>query len=224
LYQIFGVKTLAIAYAAVAAGAAVVFVVVQAVLVPPSIWGWPEFIWKPISIGLSAAAFLLWLLGQTRLFPMACRHRWTCNVFPDLDGNWEGNLTSNWPVIEARGEDGAEHRPLLNRPSTVRIHASLLEVRMTLETKDAYSNSTTILVGAAKDKVTGTCALTYVFRNETPNPKVTDEQSHFGAAVLTLKREGDELVLTGPYWTNRNWRKGLNTAGIATFRKRSTAA
>ena len=88
---------------------------------------------------------------------------------------------------------------------------------MFLDTKDSYSNSRTILAGVAKDPVSERCRLIYVYENTTPDPEQTDTEFHLGAAVLTLKDENGEGVLEGPYWTNRNWTKGLNTAGLARF-------
>lgn len=224
MYQIFGVKWLATAYAVVAAVVAVISMAVEWVGTPPAAWGWPEFVWKPVSLGLTVSAALLWLFGQTRLFPAACRHRWACNIFPDLDGEWTGELMSNWPVVEARGVEDAEKRELFARPAKARIHASLLSVTMTLETKDKYSTSRTVLVGVTKGPNPGECSLIYAYENRTPSPKNTDEQFHYGAAVLTFQREGRDLVLIGPYWTNRNWKKGLNTAGTAKFKKCHVAA
>jgi hypothetical protein len=226
MYQIYGVKWLAVGYATVAAAVAILFFIIQATVVPPSVWGWPEFVWKPVSIGLSMAAAALWLLGETRIFSKICRHAWAKNILPDLDGEWVGDLSSNWPIIEGRATAGAQPPKLLSRPATVRLHVTLLSIIMTLESDNRYSNSRTILVGITKDKATGDCALTYVYENRTPNPQLTDEQMHFGAAVLTLRRDDAGLTLSGPYWTNRNWTRGQNTAGIATFRKRqgTTAA
>lgn len=224
MYQIFGLKALITAYAMIASLVATICLLIQGADVPFSVWGWPEFLWKPASVGLTVTGLLFWLLGQTGIFPALCRHTRFQKIFPDIHGEWTGALTSNWPIIEAHGTERIVNGQLLSRPSTIQIHASLFEVRLTLETNDSYSKSTTVLVGVTRDNVTSSCTFNYIYRNETLNPLPTDEQFHFGAATLTLKRIGNELVLEGPYWTNRNWKKGLNTAGIATFRKRLAAA
>lgn len=219
MYQIFGLQWLLKAYGAVAGLVAVLALVVQAVASPVLPWEWPGYIWAPVATGLGGAAALLWLVGETPLFPLACRHRWACSVFPDLDGEWEGELFSNWPRIAQRGETGAEPAELLGRQARVTIKARLLSVSMALDTKDAYSNSKTVLAGVTRDDTSERCCLTYVYENRTPHPKQTDAEFHLGAAMLTLKKESGGDVLEGPYWTNRNWTKGLNTAGMARFRK-----
>ena len=218
MYQIFGLKRLLQSYAGVSAIVAVIAFIVQTV-VPNSPWNMANYVWTPVSIGLGGAAALFWLVGETPLFRYACRHRWSCNILPDLDGEWIGELQSNWPIIAARGAESAATIPLLVRPAKVRIKATLLTVSMFLDTDDKYSNSRTILSGVTRDPVSDECSLTYVYENKTPNPKPSDEASHFGAAILTLKKEADGFVLYGPYWTNRGWHKGLSTAGVAEFRK-----
>ena len=86
MYQLVGLRRLLQGYAAAVGMIAVVAIAVQAAAVPLSTWGWLSRLWSAVSVGLTGAAAILWLVGETPLFPVACRYRWLCSIFPDLDG------------------------------------------------------------------------------------------------------------------------------------------
>jgi len=59
-----------------------------------------------------------------------------------------------------------------------------------------------------------------VYAQSVPDPAITDEESHLGAADVEF--EPDDLTRAeGVYWTRRQWRLGLNTAGKLTLRRLS---
>lgn len=185
--------------------------------------------WGAAGKALTLAGGLLWLLGETPLFAIVCRNRWIRRFVPDLDGKWVGTVDSNWPLVSQRGP-AAQPLPgnrvgQRTTPTnvTVTIQARLLSVTMTLEADTRYSNSETLLVGVTKRPGSGVVELRYIYQNRTRNPEPSDSGSHLGAAVLDLEQQGNEMVLTGPYWTNRNWQNGLNTAGTVTFRRAPSA-
>lgn len=219
VYQLFGAATLLRVYATVVGLVALVAFLVRSDSMPTDILSLLRWLWAPMATGI-AATTLLTLLGQTSLFPAVCRLGLLRKVLPDLDGTWEGTLESNWPQIAARLPHAVpvagKLMPVL---ATVRIKARLLSVSMTLDAHSKYSSSDTVLVGLERHGAgEGTC-LTYVYANRTAKPEGTDSSDHLGAARLHLNDDGGVLTLRGPYWTNRNWQKGLNTAGLATFRK-----
>lgn len=217
MYPLIGLPRLFAGYAGFAAVVAVATFLLWPSATPTHLWGWREYIGAPVGVGLTAASALVAVLGQTCLFPQICRLPGLRDILPALDGRWEGELQSNWP----RTQQGGALKPagLLVRPATMTIKARLLSVSVVLDTQDGYSTSKAVLVGVARDAASDRCRLAYIYENTTPNQEQTDESSHLGAAMLTLDERGGQEILQGRYWTNRNWSRGLNTAGIACFRK-----
>jgi len=142
-------------------------------------------------------------------------------AFPDLNGVWAGTTQSNWGPISAllaaaEGKGKLERTtlaavPLKTDGITMTITASLFafRIRSELEATGAVSHSLTERV--SQDKRRGAYELYYVYRQETPEPELSDDDSHLGAACLTIDLAQNRL--TGAYWTKRSWRSGLNTAG-----------
>lgn len=159
--------------------------------------------------------------GQTSVFPWLCRKTALRHVFPDIDGDWNVELESNWPEIAAReGIETPGEAPADEYLSgTITIRARLFAVHMKLEMDTGYSASKTLFVRVEKDAA-GTFNLHYVYENQTLKPVETDSDSHFGAASLELKTHTGAPILKGRYWTNRNWEKARNTAGLVTLRRR----
>jgi len=219
MYQVVGLPVLLKFFAWAVVVLAAVVVGTTALMEVPTGWGWAKLVLSGAGTAVGIAMAVIALLGHARVFPWCCRQRWSCGVFPDLAGEWQGELRSNWPRIAARGEPNVGEIDLLSRPAKATITANLLAVCMELVTDDRYSTSRTFVAGVSKDVTTGEITVSYLYENTTLDPKSTDVSKHEGAARLTLRREGDDLVLEGPYWTNRAWHLGLNTAGIATFRK-----
>lgn len=224
MYQIVGLPMLLRVFGWSVVALAVLVVAITALIEVPAGWGWAKAVFSAAGTGIAIASGTVALLGSGKIFPWCCRQRWSCGVFPDLAGEWVGELRSNWPRIAARGADGVGDIDLLVRPARATITANLLTVCMELATDDRYSTSRTFTTGVARDGTTGEVTVSYLYENTTLTPKSTDVSTHQGAAKLTLRREGDDLVLEGPYWTNRAWNLGLNTAGVACFRKVTKAA
>lgn len=174
--------------------------------------------WTSLGTGATLGGAILFGLGSTGLFPKLCRLRPLRGTFPDLDGTWKGSLESNWPLVSARLESAPAQLPARPVAATLRVKARLLSVHLSLETASRYSDSETVLVGVSKSGGDVPC-LTYVYLNRTPSPLPTDTGIHHGAARLELREEDGVPTLRGTYWTDRNWQKGLNTAGAAVFHK-----
>jgi hypothetical protein len=63
--------------------------------------------------------------------------------------------------------------------------------------------------------------LIYLFEQENDQRAATDDERFCGAARLVI----DPAVsgrLSGEYWNNRAWRRGVNAAGRLTLTKRSS--
>jgi hypothetical protein len=142
-------------------------------------------------------------------------------AFPDLNGVWKGSTSSNWPTIStmletAKGTGGLEPASLATVPLksdgiTMTITASLFSLRITAELEATGGKSHSLTERVSEDKRRGELELYYVYRQETPEPELTDDDSHLGAACLTIDLVA--ATLSGAYWTKRSWRSGLNTAG-----------
>lgn len=219
MYQIVGLPLLLKTFVWLVLGLAAVVALATLLMEVPTGWGWAKLFLSATGTGISIGMAVVAVLANGRVFPWCCRQRWTFGIFPDLAGEWVGELRSNWPRIAARGTDAVSDIELLSRPARATITTNLFTVCMELATDDRYSTSRTFTSGISKDPTTGEVAISYLYENSTLDPKSSDVSVHYGAAKLTLRREGKDLILEGPYWTNRAWNRGLNTAGIAKVRK-----
>ncbi|PWQ92331.1 hypothetical protein [Leucothrix pacifica] len=187
------------------------------------------FSFNLISLSLLITTGLFWLLGATpvwrklwKRFPQL--NRW---VFPDLNGVWQGEQESNWPIIERLINASSTQQEIYNADQpdvsllktkvTVRITANLFRVKVTLvsqprspDLSKPYSESYTYLAVPRKNPDTDAFELFYFYKNTTTNPVTTDTNSHDGAAKLEVTADGK---LKGINMTNRQWHRGMNTAG-----------
>lgn len=225
MYQLIGPAALAKWFAWLAGGIAVLVMAVSLLTGRTAAAGglllW-QF-WSSVGTGVTLGALLLFGVGSTGLFPRLCRLRLFNGLLPDLDGTWRGALVSNWPLVSARMPVTPAGPPAKPVPATLRVRARLLTVHLSLETDSRYSDSETVLVGVSKSGGDVPC-LSYLYLNRTPSPVPTDTGIHHGAARLELRHEDGVPTLRGTYWTDRNWEKGLNTAGTAVFHKVPAAA
>ena len=157
-----------------------------------------------VSFALSATVASLAILGGTpiwRLFWWAIPqlNRW---LYPDLNGDWEGVNHSNWTTIERTIEAAtstAKSKTFdprtnvapepLEVPAAVRIRASWFHISMYRKSKDGYSESDTISVEPIAAAKGHGPKLAYVYDNSSPQPKVTDSERHYGAALLSIEQD-----------------------------------
>lgn len=174
--------------------------------------------WSLIKFTVTITTVILLGVGQTSLFPLICRLPSLRNFFPPIDGEWQVVIRSNWNVLrQLVGQ--APGDALYSKEGRVIITSRLFSVRMKFQSKDEYSQSTTTIVGVRRDPEHGTIELHYCYHNITLNPEMTDSGSHYGAARLAVNEKNGVIALAGEYWTNRNWNKGLNTAGLIKFER-----
>lgn len=220
MYTLIGLNRILAAYAMVVGAATIAVLMFEASSLEAAAgqrFDLAGELWGALGKGSTFAA-LLFGAGQTRAFPLLCRWKPLRSLLADLDGTWKGVLHSNWPLIRARLA-GAPPQPaplgLQPVPVTAEIRVRLFSVSMTLRSDDTrYSGSETVSMRLDKNPETDRVRVAYVYANTTKNPESTDSGFHHGAAVLDLEEEeGKPQALDGLYWTNRNWTKGLNTAG-----------
>lgn len=171
------------------------------------------------SISVLSVSALVFLIGQTPVFPRLCGLPLIWRLFPNIDGEYEVEISSNWSVIKARSEgrkpevseDGDV--ALFNKMGTMTITAHLTRVHVRLKMDDDYLTSETIFCSLRKVQGEQSPTLFYVYESFVTVPKNTDSQRHLGAARVKIPLERRPTVLEGHYWTDRNWHQGLNTAG-----------
>jgi len=143
-------------------------------------------------------------------------------IFPDLNGVWRGKTSSNWPVIEAlteaaKGTQSVQKEELSaiglqEDDIEMTIKASLFSFRISAKLSKTGGDSYSVTERVCRDKQRDCFEMYYVYVQDTPQPVMTDEGSHMGAARLDIDLEN--WSLSGEYWTMRSWRSGLNTAGL----------
>jgi hypothetical protein len=215
MYQILGIKRALTFFGLLCAAVIVLWARIIPPTDPSSLKEW----WRIGSGAVSASGLFIALAGQSPIFPFLCRLPFVQNWFPPIDGNWKVAIESNWPAIQQRTHPGSSAVPLASVPATVKIIARLFYIRMNLDTDNRYSTSKTVFVRATRDAEDGSVTLHYLYRSSVRLPEATDSDSHDGAANLTVEQHGSDLWLEGVYWTNRNWHRGLNTAGKITLRR-----
>jgi len=176
-------------------------------------------LWPHLAKASRDMAIATLILGQTPLFPWICKHILREWIFPDVDGEWKGDVESNWHLVENRAASATApiSAPV---PVTVKIIARLFFIRINLQSNDDYSVSRTSFVNISKDPEDGSIRISYLYKNSTIRPKPTDCPEHDGAAILDFRKTGKKAKqLIGTYWTNRAWSKGLNTAGTINLKK-----
>jgi SMODS-associating 2TM, beta-strand rich effector domain len=155
------------------------------------------------------------------------RIAWRCipglsSNFPDLNGLWVGSTSSNWPTITklvetAQSDDKVTEQKLYDIPEqrdaiAVRIQNSLFALRVSAGLSSTEGESYSITAKPWRDQHTGLIHISYVYQQQTPSPAATDEETHLGAADLTITAEHPSRA-EGTYWTRRSWKTGRNTAG-----------
>lgn len=153
--------------------------------------------------------------------------------FPWLDGCWEGEIKSNWPIIKAMMDAAKDDIPpfdvLKQDPPNgsiqahkveVTIQSGLFDIEIKLHVPETTNNSDSVF--ARPQRAPGQPPrLYYVYKQTSSDPlPVTDVRNHLGAACLEYDRNTGEL--RGDYWTNRNRERGLNTAGSITLKRVTT--
>jgi hypothetical protein len=225
MYQILDLKRLISLFAVIALVAGFVGVYVA----PPSdIQGFVHL----ASGATTVTVLVIIVVGETPLFHFIWRQNIVQKLFfPYLHGRWEGTIRSNWEVIrkirEYAGAGGAAALDEMNtdklgyceKEVVVEIKASFLRVSMKLIPRDGYSDSFTVALKPVAEGERGRPCLYYVYRANVKANVSTDSNWHYGAAWMDVKSEEGILSLHGVYWTDREWTRGMNTAGILEARK-----
>jgi hypothetical protein len=131
---------------------------------------------------------IIWMIFISWAWKFKIFYPWLV-PFPNLSGEWEGELTSNW-----------NNKSLAPIPTEVTISQTFFNIQVQIKTGESKSFS----IGASFDIDTnrGLRQLFYSYLN-TPKPSVRDRSEiHFGTTRLEFK--GFKInELEGEYWTSR---------------------
>jgi hypothetical protein len=165
--------------------------------------------------------------------------RWLSKkIYPDLNGTYDVVLESNWPVVkrmlDASRKDAERFDPFnLDQPAPdlqrveleATIEQSWFEICMRMYPKAAgavIKSSRTLVTVPLSSTPTKDKELVYLFEQANEQRAPTDDERFYGAARLVI----DPVVpgrLSGEYWNNRSWRRGVNAAGRLTLTRRLEA-
>lgn len=157
------------------------------------------------------------------------------NIFEDLNGEWDVEISSNWPLIEQILEASSSvNKPRFDPRSAKANFPPLKRHEFTATIKqdwtktaiEMHPNATTPLLNSRsisfdliEKGVDFPHRVSWVFRQTNKEVSAADEESFLGAAILEVHGQNE---LSGYYWSNRSWRKGLNPAGTITMRRKSS--
>lgn len=180
-----------------------------------------------LTITISAIVVAMLILNKFSIWRKIWKVKHLSNIYPDLNGVWEGTQDSNWSIIEkmnnaSKSKDiqfdaKTEETPLTKTVVRLKIKADLFKIEV--EFDSGYSKSKTFLAIPRINKETGDKELIYFYKNHTDKPKKTDAEEHTGIARLRIYENNNGLQLVGRTLTDRQWREGKNTAGILTIYK-----
>lgn len=120
--------------------------------------------------------------------------------FPNLSGEWEGELKSNW-----------KEKSLDPIPTEISIRQTFFNIQVKIKTNESRSHS----IGASFDidKDRGLERLIYSYINTPKSSVRVRSEIHYGSTLLTF--EGFKInEMEGQYWTDRE-----TTGGIKLKRK-----
>ena len=184
-------------------------------------------LYKYLYYTTAVAALALLLTSHPRTIDMIWRSVPSLDEFaPNLNGTYVLQTSSNWLVKRNSVEEGngrartgsSETQPLLRSSGYLRIQQGLFILQISYEPMDvtpSRSNSE-VVASTLRRRADGSYELWYSYEALVRDPLPTDEQSYLGAGVFRFAtRNGQVCLMEGSYWTNRAWRQGWNTAGIA---------
>jgi hypothetical protein len=162
-------------------------------------------------------------------------NRW---VFPDLNGEWDITGETNWPRIDELLKAGNHQAPQIDmRDAPEDRLPALGKLQLRARIKQSWLNIKIEVwdpkgVGPIKDSETltvepfrgkeGRHGLVYVYEQENRSRVNSDDRVFLGAARVFVDRHDPE-ALCGQMWSDRMWRRGMNTAAEIRFTRPKAA-
>lgn len=206
----------------------------------------PEFDWRQWAPGfLTIVIAILFMRVVWRIFwRIPGIGAWLSDrVFPDLNGEWDVEMYSNYATVEAMRVAAADtslprfhsndtEPPLLTviKPQIARIEQNWLGLKLVMkptgeasdadpEVKNLRSVTLSFDLLRKTDKLPHRIAYVFEQTNRDDNRAANDEKLFLGAAYLDVSDDASKL--TGVYFNNRNWTKGMNLAGTLKLTRRA---
>ncbi len=154
------------------------------------------------------------------------------NVFPDLNGQYAVTIYTNWPIVNSMYQaacktGGFTLDDLSGGDQDCNKQQLRAEIRQNWfrffirfypspddDDRNVIRESTTLACMPLKRDGDRRPCLAYLFEQQNAKQGKLDDHSFKGAAQLEIY---SDKTLKGDYWSNRAWRKGLNTAGRIEF-------
>ncbi len=189
---------------------------------------------RTIAIGVAA---IIWLF----LWRPVWRWLWTLpvlgeylekKVFPDLNGTWQIEIQSNWPVIKALADaakspfiaqldvtsDRDKNPEFVSSSFVGKIEQDWRKSSLTVlsNKQSPLRKSRTISFDLLPASDSDPKRVAWTFRQENTDLAETDERNFLGSALLEVENKN---LIEGHYWNNRAWELGLNSAGRITMKR-----
>lgn len=164
--------------------------------------------------------------------------RWLSKfIYPDLNGTYDVVLESNWPVVkrmlDASRKEADRYDPFeVDQPAPslqrIELEATIEQswfdicIRMfpKAEAGSVIKSSRTLVTVPISSTQTRDKELVYLFEQENARRLSTDDDRFYGAARLVVDHVASGK-LSGEYWNNRSWSRGVNAAGKLTLIRRN---
>ncbi|ASK87164.1 MULTISPECIES: hypothetical protein [Sphingomonadaceae] len=155
-------------------------------------------------------------------------------IFPDLNGEWEMLLESNWSrqeqILEAAKDgrrsfdikscDQNDLEPLMQVGLKAEIEQSWWSIKITVTNPrqdTPIKESQTNIVIPRKKSEGQPSSLCYFYDQTNDTDNQADDPEFSASACLSYDYKRD--ILEGTFWTERQWRRAMNTAGRLTLKR-----
>jgi len=192
----------------------------------------PKVSWAVLIVQAVVTAIIVTPAWRGLWWAIPTLNRW---VYPDLNGEWDVQGETNWDRIDAllKAANG-ESPPLDMRRGNEASLPSLGKFKMRARITQSWlsmsvelwnptgtgpiDQSDTLMVEPFRGK-NGRHGLTYVFEQTNRTDVVSDDPKFRGAAWIVCDRDSSDS-LCGRMWSDRVWRRGMNTAADLRFTRR----
>ncbi|WP_291053257.1 hypothetical protein [Hyphomonas sp.] len=145
---------------------------------------------------------------------------------PDLNGFWLVKIQSNFPTLKALTEDAASKRaadPKKSLEPSTHVFVGCLRqgwldsgLELYGHDESVLDTSDTVLFEFRKSDVKHKCSIFWIYKQKNKTVGALDVGVFEGSAMMSIDHSGQ---ISGTTWNNRNWMKGMNTAGPITMTK-----
>lgn len=233
MYRIFPIRTIVILVATIALGLFLIRGLALEYGIEVRIWAVVSLVW-PVLLLLSVNWLwrkIWWVSKRVSLLPDLNE-----KVFPDLNGKWRVELQSNFSRQQQLLEAAKDRRksfdpvtcsadqlaPLMPRELDAEIEQTWWSMKLTVtDTAEStpIKQSDTYHFMPIKKSEKHPASISYFFDQKNDTDEQSDVERFNGAATLEYNPQTD--TLSGTFWTARNWRRAMNSAGQLTLHRQT---